>query len=165
MRSNRSGLLAINYICIQQQASVAQYRKCYNTWILHKSFMDFYKTFNSSLSLILNFLTVFSYPGHLVRAKKRYDLTKQTKGQKRKNNKENQGKQNMYNDKQNIHFYNGINDDWKIELQTNRHLGIRKNFHSDDFCWHVVLDLFEESCWLFHKKYCPKSSHLKWTFW
>ena len=74
--------------------------------------MDFYKISNSSLSLILDLLTVFSYPEHLVRLKKRYDLIKQTKGRKRK---ENQGKQNISDDKQNIDFYNEIDADWKRE--------------------------------------------------
>ena len=41
VRSNRSGLLAINYICIQQQPPVARYRKCHNTCESHKSFIAF----------------------------------------------------------------------------------------------------------------------------
>ena len=53
VRSNRSGLLAINYICIQQRAPVARYRKCYSTCDLRKSFMDFEQKLNSAFPLYL----------------------------------------------------------------------------------------------------------------
>ena len=53
VRSNRSGLLAINYICIQQRAPVARYRKCYSTCNLRKSFMDFEQKLNSAFPLYL----------------------------------------------------------------------------------------------------------------
>ena len=39
MSSSRSRLLAINYICIQQQRPVVRYRKCYTTCNPYKSFM------------------------------------------------------------------------------------------------------------------------------